>query len=168
MLYTMEQWTNDRTFNAKEGQEVSEDVYNEMLNCMPPETLPRARAEYALSVLNIPVHAGFLMGEPHSCDDKGRQLYLAFGMNDYGRGKPDKHYYYLGLSPKAPTLNGTYYYFDCMNAFITDRYWKQSAFKDDEEAIAKAADYEATLYKLTFDANGDQIERVTLYEPAFY
>lgn len=169
MLYTMEQWTKDGTFNATAGQEISEDVYNAMLNCMPPESLPRAKAEYALSVLNIPVHAGFLMGEPHSCDKDG-QLYLAFGMCDFGRSVNHKEprYYYLGLSHKAPTMTGSYYYFDCMSTPPGGKWYKETAFKDDSEAVATAADYEAVLYKATFDSDGEQISRKTLYEPAFY
>lgn len=168
MLYTMEQWTKDGTFNATAGQEISEDVYNAMLNCMPPESLPRAKARWALSALNIPVHAGFLMGEPHSSDKDGL-LYLAFGMNDYGRSVNHKepHYYYLGLSHKAPTMTGSYYYFDCMNA-VVNKFFKISAFKDDAEAISTAANYEATLYRYEFDSDGEQISRKTLYEPAFY
>lgn len=43
-VYTMEKWQQDRSFSAEPGQEVTEDVYNEMLNCMPPKTLPRGKA----------------------------------------------------------------------------------------------------------------------------
>ena len=89
-LYTMEQWKADRTFKAEPGQEITEDIYEEMLNCMPPRTLPREKARQALQDYKIPVNAGFLMGEPHSSDQRG-QYYLAFGNNG-------KHYYYLGLS----------------------------------------------------------------------
>lgn len=159
-VYTMEQWKRDGYFNAEAGREVSEEVYNAMLNCVPPKTLPRSKAEQALQDYRLPVHVGFLMGEPHSSDKDGA-LFLAFGMNDYGRGK---HYYYLGLSHEAPTLCGSYYFFDCMDAFITDRYWKQSAFKDDAEAISMAADYEATLYRITYK-HGERVETVVLYEP---
>lgn len=173
-LYTMEQWTKDRTFSAEVGQEVSEEVYNNMLNCMPPERLPRAKARWALSVLNIPVHAGFLMGEPHSCDKDG-QLYLAFGMNDYGRSVNHKepHYYYLGLSHLEPELNGFYYFFDCLGLLfngdktgLPDNCLPARAFKDDNEAIGIAIDHEATLYKYEYK-DGEQISSATLYEPQY-
>lgn len=81
-LYTMERWKADRTFKAKPGQEIAADVYEEMLNCMPPRTLPQEKARQALQDYKIPVHAGFLMGEPHSSDKRG-QYYLAFGMNAF-------------------------------------------------------------------------------------
>lgn len=173
MLYTMEQWTQDRSFKAEVGQEVSEEVYNEMLNAMPPKTLPRLKARYALSALKIPVHAGFLMGEPHSCDKDG-QLYLAFGMNDYGSGtRKEPHYYYLGLSHEEQELNGCYYFFDCLGLLfngdhtgLPDNFIPASAFKDDKEAISTAANYEATLYKYEYK-HGDRVSTATLYEPQY-
>lgn len=167
-VYTVEQWKRDGYFNAEAGQEVSEGVYNEMLNCMPPKTLPRSKVQQALEDYDIPVHAGFLMGEPHSSDEKGRQLYLAFGMNDYGRGN---HYYYLGLSHVEPEFNGFYYFFDCLGLLfngdhtgLPDNFIPARAFKDDKEAISMAADYEATLYRLTYK-HGERVETVVLYEP---
>lgn len=165
-VYTMEQWTQDGTFKAEPGQQISEEVYNNMLNCMPPKSLPRDKAHYALEALNVPVHAGFLMGEPHSSDEKGRQLYLAFGMNDYGSGVTRApKYFYLGLSPEEEkTADGFYYFFDCMNAFLTDRLFKTSAFKDDKDAISTAANYEATLYKYEYK-NGERVSTKTLYDP---
>lgn len=159
-IYTKADWEKDRTFNAEAGQEISEEIYNDMLNCMPPENLPRSKAEQALQDYSIPVHAGFLMGEPHSCNKDGDQLYLAFGMNDYGKGK---HYYYLGLSIKAPELHGKYYYFDCLNA-VVNKYFLVSAFKDDNDAIKTAADYEATLYKYEF-RHGERVSSAVLYDP---
>lgn len=160
MIYTMEQWQNDRTFKADPGQEIDLEVYDEMLNCMPPKTLPHDKALQALHDYNIPVHAGFLMGEPHSSSPEG-ELYLAFGMNDYGKGK---HYFYLGLSRPAKTLNGSYYYFDCLNAFVNDGLFRTVEFKDDNEAIAKAADYEATLYRYEYQ-DGKRISSKMLYDP---
>lgn len=102
------------------------------------------------------------MGEPHSCNKDG-QLYLAFGMNDYGKGK---HFYYLGLSPQAPRLNGTFYYFDCMNAFVNDGLFNAAEFEGDAEAIRHAANYEATLYKYEYN-KGDMISSAIIYEPCF-
>ena len=159
-IYTMEQWKQDRTFKADPGQEITAEIYEEMLNCMPPKDLPTGKARQALDDYNIPVHAGFLMGEPHSCDKDG-QLYLAFGMNDYGKGKK---YYFLGLSHPAPVLNGIYYFMDCMNAFVNDGLFKASEFKDEQEAITTAANYEATLYKYEF-RHGEKISSRVIYDP---
>lgn len=172
-IYTMEQWAKDRSFNAEVGQEISKEVYNNMLNCMPPKSLPRLKAIYALSALNIPVHAGFLMGEPHSSDKDG-QLYLAFGMNDYGSGtRREPHYYYLGLSHKEPELNGGYYFFDCLGLLfngdrtgLPDNFIPVRAFKDNQEAISTAANYEATLYRYEYK-DGERVSSATLYEPQF-
>lgn len=159
-IYDRTQWEADRTFNAAAGQEITEEIYNEMLNCMPPLNLPRNKARQALEALNISVHAGFLMGEPHS-SNKGGLLYLAFGMNDYGKGK---HYYYLGLSHAAKKLNGEYYYMDCLNAFVNDGLFKVSEFKDEQEAIDTAANYEAALYKYTYK-DGERVSNALIYDP---
>ena len=154
MIYTMEQGANDRTFKADPGQEITADVYEQMLNGMPPESLPREKARQALQDYNIPIHAGFLMGEPYSTNENGEPLYMAFGMNDFGKGKK---YYYLGLSAKTPELHGDYYFFDCMNAFITDRYFKTSAFESEQEAIKTASNYEATLYRYKYN-HGERVK----------
>ena len=159
-IYNREQWERDGAFNADPGQEITEDVYNEMLNCMPPKNLPRDKARQALQDLKIPVHAGFLMGEPYGHDKEG-QLYLAFGMNDYGKGK---HFYYLGLAHPEKLLHGTYYFMDCMNAFINNGVFPASEFKDEQEAIQTAGDYEATLYKYEY-RNGRRVSSTDLYDP---
>lgn len=159
-IYTMEQWQRDRLFNAEPGQEIEAAIYEEMLNVMPPLTLPQGKARQALQDYKIPVHAGFLMGEPHSCDKDG-QLYLAFGSNNYGKGSK---YYYLGLAHAAPILNGKYYYMECMNAFVNGGLFKEKEFKNDQEAINTAADYEATLYKYEY-RHGERISSSVLYDP---
>lgn len=161
-VYTMEQWKHDGTFSAQAGQEITEEVYNEMMNCNPPGKLPAKKAKQALQDHNIPVHAGFLMGEPHSSDSKG-QLFLAFGSNDYGHGA---HFYYLGLSRPAKVLHGEYYYMDCLNAFVNDGLFPAGEFSDDADAIRTAADYEATLYKYVYQ-DGEKISSRILYEPQF-
>lgn len=89
------------------------------------------------------------MGEPHS-NDKDGLLYLAFGMNDYGKGK---HYYYLGLSHTTKRLN----------AFVNGGYFKASKFKDEQEAIQTAANYEATLYKYEYK-DGERINSALIYD----
>lgn len=165
-IYSMDDWRSDGDFRAETGQEISEEVYNSMLNTTHPESLPKARAEYALQVLGIPVHSGFITGEPHSSDKDGQPLYMAFGMNDFGRGVNHKepHYYYLGLCHKPEPLNGSYYLFDCLNAFLSDRLFKVSEFADDSEAIATAANYEAVLLLYEFRDN-EKISMKTLYDP---
>ena len=162
-IYTIEQWETDRNFKAQPGQEITEAVYEEMLNCLPHRTLQQQRARKELQDYKIPVHAGFLMGEPHSSDKRG-QYYLAFGMNDYGKGK---HYYYLGLSlPIKKIADGSYYFMDCMNAFVNDGLFPAAEFKDDADAIQTAANYEATLYKYEY-RHGERISSAVLYEPRF-
>ena len=162
-VYTMADWRAAGSFDAIPGQEITEDVYNEMRECVPPKSIPQEKARQALTDYKIPVHAGFLMGEPHSTDENGGPLYHAFGMNDYGKGR---HYYYLGLSGPYKVLHGQYYYFDCMNAFVNDGLFPAAEFESDAEAISKAADYEATLYKYEY-SNGERISTATLYQPMF-
>lgn len=167
-IYDKASWELDGSFSADAGQEISEEVYNDMLNCMPPLTLPNGKAEQALQDYDIPVHSGFLMGEPHS-HDKGGALFLAFGMNDYGKGK---RYYYLGLSHAAPEIgDGFYYLFDCMGLLFSenitglpDNVINADYFKDDKEAINYAADHEAELYKYEY-RGGRRVSKVTLYDP---
>lgn len=161
-VYTMDRWKADRTFKADLGQEIAEDVYNEMFNCMPPQKLPREKILQVLHDYDLPIHAGFLMGEPASHDQNG-PLFLAFGYNDFGKGR---HYYYLGLSGPVRKLNGKYYYMHCMNAFVNNGLFPEREFANDAAAIRTAADYEATLYKYEYK-NGKRINSQILYEPRF-
>jgi len=85
-------------------------------------------------------------------------------MNDYGKGK---HYFYLGLSLPERRLNGIYYYFECMNAFVNDGLFMAAEFDGEEDAIKHAADYEATLYKYEFK-DGERISSEIVYEPQLY
>ena len=146
-IYNMDDWRAAGSFNAEPGQEITAEVYEEMRNCIEPRAIPKETAKRAWDAYRVPVHAGFLMGEPHSTDDKGGPLFLAFGMNDYGKGAK---YFYLGLSKPYKRLHGAYYYFDCMNAFVNDGLFPAAEFKDDAEAIRYAADYEATLIKYEY------------------
>lgn len=162
-IYTMEKWQADRDFKAQPGQEITGEIYEEMFNCLPPRRLPSEKARQALQDYKIPVHAGFLMGEPH-CHGKTGPLYLAFGKNDYGKGP---HYFYLGLSePIKKIADGSYYFMDCLNAFVNDGLFPAGDFADDAEAIRTAANYEATLYKYEY-RNGERISNRVLYEPRF-
>ena len=70
-VYTMDDWRAAGSFDAIPGQEISEDVYNEMRDCIPPKAMPKETAERAWREHRIPVHAGFLMGEAHSTDENG-------------------------------------------------------------------------------------------------
>lgn len=84
--YTVEQWRIDGTLSAIPGQEVTEEVYYDQFEVLPPFRLPRCpRTEgYA---------AGFQVSEA-ACDDVigNRILYSTYGRKN---GK----YYYLGLMP---------------------------------------------------------------------
>ncbi len=61
-------------------------------------------------------------------------------------------------------LHGVYYSFDCMNAFLSDRFFEVTAFENEKDAVKTAANYEATLYKHTFN-HGEQVDTVKLYDP---
>lgn len=78
--YTRADWERSGTFNARPGQSITSDVYDEMLNCMPPYSLPRD--------LRRDGHTkGFLMSEPYSSDAHGL-LYMAFVRHGL------QHFYY--------------------------------------------------------------------------
>ncbi len=161
-MYTYAQWAKDGTFKAVPGQQIDEAIYEKMLNCMPPKDLPAGKAREVLSDFNIPVHAGFLMGEPYDTRKK-KPRYMAFGMNDYGKGKK---FFYLGLSTAGTVLHGEYYFFDCMNAFVSDRPFLASSFDSEQEAIGYAADYEATLIWRKYD-HGVMTASKVVYDPMY-
>lgn len=92
-IYTREQWAADRNFSAKVGQEVEEDIYEQMLDCLPPLRLPR---ECGYS-------AGFRVGEPYIHEQSAKTgewlaHYAAFG-------KKDGKCYFLGHMNKYGELS---------------------------------------------------------------
>jgi len=89
-VYTHEDWARDESFAAVPGQEITEDIYDEMFNCMPPLTLPRCERTRQFS-------AGFMMGEPNGTEPRTfKTMYLAFG-------KADNRYYFIGSLPARAT-----------------------------------------------------------------
>ena len=84
-IYTMKQWESDRVFSAVAGQEIEQEIYLQMLNCLPPIDLPKAARDNAQRY----IFAGFMMGEPYD-SYKGNLRYMAFGNSG-------NKYYYLGL-----------------------------------------------------------------------
>lgn len=84
--YTVEQWRIDGTLSAIPGQEVTEEVYYDQFEVLPPFRLPRCPRTEGYS-------AGFQVSEAacsHPICDK--MLYSTYGRRG---GK----YYYLGLLP---------------------------------------------------------------------
>ena len=57
----------------------------------------------------------------------------------------------------------TYYWFDCMNSYVAGLY-KADEFDSEEEAIARASDYEATLVEYIYH-NGECVATLLLYDP---
>ncbi len=89
-VYTCDDWARDESFAAIPGQEIAEDVYDEMFNCMPPLYLPRCER-------TRPFSAGFMMGEPNGTEPRTcKTTYLAFG-------KTGNRYYFIGSLPERPT-----------------------------------------------------------------
>lgn len=63
------------------------------------------------------------------------------------------------------------YIFDCLNADVSGRYFtkEQLPNESEAEAIDLAANYEATLYRLTVDDKTRDIKKTEiLYQPAFF
>lgn len=74
---------------------------------------------------------------------------------------------------KDAELNGGYYFFDCLGLLfngdrtgLPDNFIPVRAFKDDQEAISTATNYEATLYRYEYK-DGEIVSSATLYEPQF-
>lgn len=79
-LYTMEDWHRDGYLKVKVGQVITPEVFWELADCVPPQTL----------------HNGiFQVGEPDSHDwNTGEALYQTFE-----KVSEDYHYRYIGLRP---------------------------------------------------------------------
>jgi len=73
-IYTKEKWAEDKSFMAKEGQEVEYEVYTDMLCCLPPHRWERG---------------AFLVGEPYSYNKDGEFTYSCFQQRN-------ESYYYIG------------------------------------------------------------------------
>lgn len=86
-IYTREDWHRDRSFGAVAGQEVEEEIYEEMFDLLPPLSLPVRRE-------TVGYDEGFCVSEPHSTDEKGRETYSAFA-------KKNGHCYFLGNFPRT-------------------------------------------------------------------
>lgn len=82
-------WKKDGKFSAYPGQEVTKSIWEHMLNCVFPKTLPQAAADDAKILLGFPVFGGFLMGEANDMTMEGKETYLAFT-------NKGERYYYLG------------------------------------------------------------------------
>lgn len=78
-IYTMKDWENDRSLNVKIGQQIDNEVFDDLLGCVPPKY-------YAMGF--------FQVGEPYSHDwNTGKALYQTFERSDGGL------YKYIGLKP---------------------------------------------------------------------
>lgn len=88
-IYTRRQWSRDRQFNARAGQQIAEEIYNEFLNVLPPYDIP------ASVLMKWGCSTGFLTSEPWDTDAEGRNIYMAFGR------KRDGTCWYLGFATRA-------------------------------------------------------------------
>lgn len=57
--YTVMQWELDGDFSAVPGQEIAPEIYDDLLNVVPPLSLPRDAAQKSLRDYGLPVDAGF-------------------------------------------------------------------------------------------------------------
>lgn len=161
-IYTKERWKQDVVFSAKAGQQVSEEVYNEMLNCHPPKNITKDICNSIDKKFDVIIHEGFLMGEPFANNSKGEQLYMTFVKSDFGKGAKC---HYVGLYPESPKLAGTFYKFDS-DGMGFDGILPVKNYSSDKEAISCAVEHEAYLYKVEYK-NGRETSSELLYEPEF-
>ncbi len=95
-IYTKEDWALDRTFSAEIGQEVTEEIYDEMFDCMPPITLAAGTALNA----RLGIVAGFRVGESYIHAKCIKTVeFLPFNAA-FGRTADRKHFYFLGNQNK--------------------------------------------------------------------
>lgn len=72
-VYNGYAWHLDGSFAAHPRQEVTPEIYRQMLDCLPPLSLPRTPETAGCS-------AGFLVGEAYDSDPRtGKARYAAFG-----------------------------------------------------------------------------------------
>lgn len=93
-MITTQDWSTHKDFmsavKAVAGdlpKEVSEEVYTDMLEVLPPAEFGKTRAD-----LVAPTTEYFLVGEAYTHDQRGRPFYMTFAQA-YGK------YLYLGLFP---------------------------------------------------------------------
>ena len=69
-IYTMADWERDKTLSPAIGQEVSREVFNEQLNCVPP-------AYYSNGIMQV--------GEPYGTDKETyKSLFTTYVRNENG------------------------------------------------------------------------------------
>lgn len=56
------------------------------------------------------------------------------------------------------------YHFDCLNDMGNDNIVDSDQFKSEKEAIQLAMNYEADLYRITLDEEGNKIDSKCIYE----
>ena len=137
--------------------------------------------KYVIKELSFPVDGIYKYEVQRWTRINGGQTYAYCGFGKYCRTKKEARAYKAEMEaleprknkvkaaqakPERPVLNGIYYFFDCMNAFVNDGLFPASEFKDDAEAVRMAADYEASLYKYEF-TDGARTGSSILYEPMF-
>lgn len=109
-------------------------------------------------------------------DDQGKELF-AYTIREESEGEEQatrqELAYRYNLDPVKITtciehretlLNGPYYHFESMDADITG-FYPVSQFTGDRQAILKAAEYEATLYRKELK-EGKVIASTVLYDPS--
>lgn len=163
-VYTAHRWEDDGELKAEPGQEIDEQIYNDMFNVLPPLPLPRAATAETWKRYRIPIHGGFMMGEPITSDSEKGLQYMAFGFNGFGHGEK---YFYLGLYPEEPKKQGTYYFFEDLDDMEGDGLRPAADFADDAAAIRYAIDHETGVKRMTFEG-GELAEQVALYTPAYF
>ena len=145
--YTMEDWVRDRTLSPKMGQKLSYEVFEQLRDCVPPETYRRGL---------------FQPGEPYDFDKKTQQpLYMTFEM--VGQSKSGEDIYrYIGLKPtfnkvqeEGKKLNEAYDPIQKVQAMIdaaNNAYRDAKAKQEDTLALM---DKEGTTYGLKSDIKLD-------------
>lgn len=68
-MYTMQDWARDGSLKVKQGNIISSDVYERLLNCIYPAT-------YTSQL--------FQMGETYDYDEQGNVLYVTFKNTEKG------------------------------------------------------------------------------------
>lgn len=159
-IYTAEQWDRDEALAAFPGQEIDAEIYESLLDVVPPLSLPWVAMNIGQDVYNICAQWGFLMGEAASTTEAG-PVYRAFGRRSTDG---EKHYYYLGLFPAERDLNGMFYYFGPGKGMYNSILLPESALQDRKTAIRAAEESGAILYfyELT---RGRYVDSKKLYAP---
>ena len=132
---------------------------------------------YEIKQLSFPLDGVYNYDVQRWTSVDGGKTFSHCGFGTYCRTEAEARAYKMEMEAQEPDAirkepepadkrDGEYYYMDCMNSFVNGGVIPAADFTSQQEAVQMAANYEATLYKLTYK-DGRQTAATVIYEPQF-